>query len=86
MLKPFIVICILLFFSCNSADKSYSPCQEKCKYIEQDCFSLCGPGSISFTFDYGSGSKAGLLSCHERCGLIYNRCLMECSSRGKDEE
>ncbi len=86
MLKFFIIICSFLVFFCNSADKFYSPCQEKCKYIEQDCLSLCGPGGISFTFDYGSNSKTGVLSCHERCGLIYSRCLNECFLRKKDEE
>jgi hypothetical protein len=75
-----ILLSMPLLFSCSPKNSFlYSPCQEKCRYMEQDCMDLCRPEGVNFSIDYGSGGIAGVSSCSDRCGEKYNRCLYNCS-------
>ena len=52
--------------------------------MEQDCMDLCGPEGVSFSIDYGSGGIAGVSSCSDRCGKLYDRCMEKCSPEQED--
>lgn len=81
MLKTqYIVFCLLVLISCASdTTLQYSPCQEKCRYMEQDCMELCGGNSIGLSFDFSSSGITQVSACSDRCGNLYNRCMEKCS-------
>jgi hypothetical protein len=82
-----LFLCFLLLASCSSKNTyTYSPCQEKCRYAEQDCMELCGQNSISLSFDYSSSGITRVSSCSDRCGNLYKRCMEKCSLERGDGE